>query len=198
MQVNNSQPSFGMAYKKPNLKGFAAASIDAITAAYPESVKLAQDVDIKISMGTKKEIAPMIIEPGFGQLGGTFTYPCFDISFSRPANSIFAKIVKATGLFTKYDEILHKSKYFTSDTPIAQQKKILIEAIENGKARYRKLQNIDIEEAKAHLKEVIQPKKRKSPFDDFPDEKDLGVIQHRKGKSPLDDFPDEKDLGINK
>jgi len=83
--------------------------------------------------------------------------PCFNISFSRPAKTVFAKIAKALGLSEKYSPVYHKSLPLTGEA--AQQKKTLIKALDAGKIKYRKEKGIEIEEATAKFKQAMKPEK---------------------------------------
>ena len=49
MQVNNSQPSFGMAVRIPNKKIFNRKELDAITMAMPELKEIGKDVELVIN-----------------------------------------------------------------------------------------------------------------------------------------------------
>lgn len=51
MEIKRTQPSFGMALKKPNLRGMSKAEIEAIEAVTPKLKELAEDADLKIAKG---------------------------------------------------------------------------------------------------------------------------------------------------
>jgi hypothetical protein len=151
-----------MAYKKPNLKGFAANTIDVITSALPESKKIAEDVDIKISRGAKHVVIQEDNRIENYAPKREYDTPFFKIKFSKPAKSIFAKILKALRLSKEYAPITHESQTIYQ-TDNVKQKDILIKALNEGKSKYRTAKKIDIEEAKARFEAAMEQKKQPKP-----------------------------------
>lgn len=165
----NSKQSFGMALKKPDLRGMTRLEIDAITESISELQEIAADIDLKIAKGVFRSIHSRgsandeIYETGRKALKekpGYSSYPVYVIYSSKSDKSITENI--------RFNLSKDKTKYFSDDMHnknLEELKKILIAIAKKAKEKFLET---DIEIGKDKLKKAISKKEPIKTYENIP------------------------------
>lgn len=156
---SNPKESFGMALKKPDLRGMTRLEIDAITESLPELKEIAKDIDLKIAKGVHRSAHSRgseyddIFETGkkaFKKKAAYSNYPVYVLYPSKANKSTIERI--------KLNLSKGKAKYFSEDMRsenLEELKIILLDAAKKAKEKF--LEN-DIGIGKDKLKHAMEKK----------------------------------------